>query len=199
MSIASSNWSSRRTDCRELSDPLRSPTRVRRLREITAPERARRRRNAGEPVPAGELSHSAGAFPIPVAVSGRTSVVTAWRDASVRRHENRDETPLSVRTDFWPAWVIRLPESAASKSLVETVQLARVGWPGASQPPAPSDPGVTVSRHRALLIGPNTSAPSASGRTARAVSRAVRPATSRSAFGCAAVCISCQPSASGRR
>ena len=26
-----------------------------------------------------------------------------------------------------------------------------VGWPGASQPPAPSDPGVTVSRHRALL------------------------------------------------
>ena len=27
-----------------------------------------------------------------------------------------------------------------------------VGWPGALQPPAPSDPGVTVSRHRALLI-----------------------------------------------
>ena len=25
------------------------------------------------------------------------------------------------------------------------------GWPRASQPPAPSDPGVTVSRHRALL------------------------------------------------
>src|ERR1039458_7494667 len=32
--------------------------------------------------------------------------------------------------------------------------LGTVGWPGASQPPAPSDPGVTVSRHRALLIGP---------------------------------------------
>ncbi len=29
---------------------------------------------------------------------------------------------------------------------------SEVGWPGASQPPAPSDPGVTVSRHRALLI-----------------------------------------------
>jgi hypothetical protein len=68
---------------------------------------------------------------------------------------------------------------------------ARVGWPGASQPPAPTDPGVTVSRHRALLIGPNTSAPSASGRTGRAVSRAVRPATGHSAFGCAAVCIFC--------
>lgn len=27
----------------------------------------------------------------------------------------------------------------------------KVGWPGASQPPAPTDPGVTVSRHRALL------------------------------------------------
>src|SRR4051812_33581875 len=30
-----------------------------------------------------------------------------------------------------------------------------VGWPGALQPPAPSDPGVTVSRHRALLISPS--------------------------------------------
>src|SRR4051812_17501452 len=38
-----------------------------------------------------------------------------------------------------------------------------VGWPGASQPPAPSDPGVTVSRHRALLIGPSTCGPRASG------------------------------------
>ena len=28
-----------------------------------------------------------------------------------------------------------------------------VGWPGALQPPAPTDPGVTVSRHRALLTG----------------------------------------------
>ena len=26
-----------------------------------------------------------------------------------------------------------------------------VGWPGALQPPAPADPGVTVSRHRAPL------------------------------------------------
>ena len=26
-----------------------------------------------------------------------------------------------------------------------------VGWPGASQPPAPTDPGVTLARHRALL------------------------------------------------
>jgi integrase len=32
----------------------------------------------------------------------------------------------------------------------------RVGWPGASQPPAPTDPGVTVSRHRALLISPRS-------------------------------------------
>src|ERR1019366_8051220 len=36
----------------------------------------------------------------------------------------------------------------------ETALAGLVGWPGASQPPAPSDPGVTVSRHRALLIGP---------------------------------------------
>ena len=32
-----------------------------------------------------------------------------------------------------------------------------VGWPGALQPPAPTDPGVTVSRHRALLISLVTS------------------------------------------
>jgi hypothetical protein len=38
-----------------------------------------------------------------------------------------------------------------------------VGWPGASQPPAPSDPGVTVSRHRALLISRSTCGPRASG------------------------------------
>jgi hypothetical protein len=37
------------------------------------------------------------------------------------------------------------------------------GAPGASQPPAPSDPGVTFSRHRALLIGPSTCGPRASG------------------------------------
>ncbi|HEY6425277.1 MAG TPA: nitroreductase family protein, partial [Pseudonocardiaceae bacterium] len=29
--------------------------------------------------------------------------------------------------------------------------LDTVGWPGASQPPAPTDPGVTISCHRALL------------------------------------------------
>jgi hypothetical protein len=38
-----------------------------------------------------------------------------------------------------------------------------LGSPGASQPPAPTDPGVTVSRHRALLIGPSTRGPRASG------------------------------------
>jgi len=30
-------------------------------------------------------------------------------------------------------------------------EASRVGWPGASQPPAPTDPGVTLARHRALL------------------------------------------------
>ena len=38
------------------------------------------------------------------------------------------------------------------------VSVVLVGWPGASQPPAPSDPGVTVSRHRALLTGPSVRA-----------------------------------------
>jgi hypothetical protein len=39
----------------------------------------------------------------------------------------------------------------------------RVGRPGASQAPAPSDPGVTVSRHRALLISRSTCGWCASG------------------------------------
>jgi hypothetical protein len=33
------------------------------------------------------------------------------------------------------------------------VRVIAVGSPGASQLPAPTDPGVTVSRHRALLTG----------------------------------------------
>jgi|SRR5450755_3020199 len=47
--------------------------------------------------------------------------------------------------------------------------LLRSGGPGESRPRAPADPGVTVSRHRALLIlltrmrGPTASARSTSG------------------------------------
>jgi len=44
-------------------------------------------------------------------------------------------------------WVEITPREAG----LDPVGLERVGWPGAFQPPAPSDPGVTVSRHRALL------------------------------------------------
>src|SRR5436305_4918357 len=65
-------------------------------------------------------------------------------------------------------WCHQPPQGTRTPDLL--VMLGALGWPGASQPPAPTDPGVTVSRHRALLIGPNTSAPSASGRTGRAVS-----------------------------
>jgi hypothetical protein len=38
-----------------------------------------------------------------------------------------------------------------------------VGRPGESRPRAPSDPGVTVSHHRALLICASTCGPGASG------------------------------------
>ena len=55
--------------------------------------------------------------------------------------------------------------------------LVESGGPGESHPRAPTDPGVTVSRHRALLISPDRSGPGASGRTGRAVSRAVRSTT----------------------
>jgi hypothetical protein len=46
-----------------------------------------------------------------------------------------------------------------------------VGSPGASQPPAPTDPGVTVSRHRAPLTGLRTRGTTASARTGRALVR----------------------------
>ena len=79
---------------------------------------------------------------------------------------------------------------------------AQVGSPGALQPPAPTDPGVTVSRHPALLIRllVNTGrsvGPSASGRRGRAVVCAARPTTPRSWSRSGAVDISSQPSASG--
>ena len=67
-------------------------------------------------------------------------------------------------------------EAQVSADIWLTLALDGVGWPGASQPPAPSDPGVTVSRHRALLIS-RRSGRCSSGRTGRAVCGAVRPTT----------------------
>ncbi len=42
------------------------------------------------------------------------------------------------------------PEDVARAELAE--ECGVVGWPGASQPPAPTDPGVSLSAHRALVI-----------------------------------------------
>ena len=77
-----------------------------------------------------------------------------------------------------------------------------VGWPGALQPPAPSDPGVTVSRHRALLtssVGLRSREPISSGRRGSALVRAVRSTIART-VGRPAVAAdtSSLPSASGR-
>ena len=77
-----------------------------------------------------------------------------------------------------------------------------VGWPGALQPPAPSDPGVTVSRHRALLTrfaGQRSLGPTFSGRRGRALVRAARSTIART-FGRteAAAGTYSLPSASGR-
>ena len=58
-------------------------------------------------------------------------------------------------------WCHQPPQGTRTPELL--VMLGALGWPGASQPPAPSDPGVTVSRHRALLISRSTCGPCASG------------------------------------
>src|SRR3954447_1272890 len=77
-----------------------------------------------------------------------------------------------------------------------------VGWPGALQPPAPSDPGVTVSRHRALLIrfaGRRSLGPTSSGRRGRALVRVARSTIARTVCRPEAAAGTCsQPSASGR-
>ena len=49
-----------------------------------------------------------------------------------------------------------LPHWARPTNCSLETQRRTVGWPGALQPPAPTDPGVTVSRHRALLISVST-------------------------------------------
>src|ERR1700740_529383 len=48
-------------------------------------------------------------------------------------------------------WCHQPPQGTRTPELL--VMLGALGWPGALQPPAPTDPGVTVSRHRALLTG----------------------------------------------
>ena len=58
----------------------------------------------------------------------------------------------SHRLIFGVLWV-ELLSSTRWTAESEGTWRSMVGWPGASQPPAPSDPGVTVSRHRALLTG----------------------------------------------
>ena len=81
--------------------------------------------------------------------------------------------------------------------------LHRSGGPGESHPRAPTDPGVTVSRHRALvLLVTRRTRPRESISSARTCGGTVRrsPANTRWLFSRpAVVCISCGSSAPGRR
>ena len=166
--------------------------------QVDAPRRGRRLGRSG--APRGEAAAATGVCEVLAQGHARASNKrTAGRGGSLKR----------LCLDAAPGCCSRPVASVGVAPLRTTALISRrpgtgrlqgreSGRPGESHPRAPSDPGVTVSRHRALLIGPSTSAPGASGRTGRAVSRAVRPATGRSASGCAAVCISCQPSASRR-
>ena len=65
--------------------------------------------------------------------------------------------PLSLSDANTALVANRLPDSGATCRTQMKTEGAAVGWPGALQPPAPTDPGVTVSRHRALLISLVTS------------------------------------------
>src|SRR3954447_12055643 len=80
-----------------------------------------------------------------------------------RSYQSRGERP--ARDSISRIAAVSAGSSLGGTSLAELVRYAVVhlgasaipcawvGSPGASQPPAPTDPGVTVSRHRALLIG----------------------------------------------
>src|SRR5664280_2174303 len=46
---------------------------------------------------------------------------------------------------------VNLGRIHARRGLRPSDDIQMVGWPGASQPPAPTDPYVTVSRHTALV------------------------------------------------
>ena len=100
----------------------------------------------------------------------------------------------------WAAgdWRSRLRAASGGRGVIRD----DVGWPGASQPPAPTDPGVKVSRHRALLIRRlvrRSCGPISSGRRGRAVDRAVRSTIAGTFGGIVVVAdTSFRPSASGR-
>jgi len=65
--------------------------------------------------------------------------------------------------------------SSLAVLLAVLLGLVDAGWPGALQPPAPTDPGVTVSHHPAPLTMLKERGPTAIGRRDGAVFRAVRP------------------------
>ena len=99
------------------------------------------------------------------------------RQAGANDARQRRPRPLAGTRGAHPALPHPGPCSQAKQQPHLSDAASRVGWPGESHPRAPTDPGVTVSRHRALLISTDTSGPGASGRTVRAVSRAVRSTT----------------------
>src|SRR5664280_40566 len=82
-------------------------------------------------------------------------------------------------------------------------QVEQVGWPGAFQPRAPADPGVTVSRYRALVIlitrQTGRKEPIPSARTGAGLAGRSRANTGRPSSSPAAACTSCGSTAPGRR
>src|SRR6266511_5719165 len=77
----------------------------------------------------------------PIPVNSSSTPMAAFQSASTR--VLREVSAAEVRS-----WVAH----STVRIITEGGMEGRVGgWPWASQPPAPTDPGVTVSRHRALL------------------------------------------------
>jgi hypothetical protein len=81
---------------------------------------------------------------------------------------NEERRPLS---EDGAAGLVRLVSRRRLAQCARSIGASNVAWsggPGDSHPRAPTDPGVTVSRHRALLTAFSRRGPSATGRTGRA-------------------------------
>jgi hypothetical protein len=81
--------------------------------------------------------------------AGPSVTLAYMREADVALGQDAQDRPAQNTTEHRG-----VPGSSAGLAIRKAERReACVGWPGAFQLPAPSDPGVTVSRHRALLTG----------------------------------------------
>ncbi len=133
-----------------LNDAIREHLELKRLRGVDPSEMAREEQDALGPAHRGESA----AFVEHGADPEETSAVREGRVFDkVEVHSDPDLSHLSQETvELDMRAVLEAESIEEGDGHAEPDRLSpMVGSPGASQLPAPTDPGVTLSRHRALL------------------------------------------------